>query len=145
MRYIQEIQQTPKANCCAETLLCLALPFALASCVTWVGYVGSSFDPTRNVDVYVDRSAIDKSFTIVGKGYVQYAFLGGSPESIQRKAMKKAKANGADAVLIEDRVLAGNDLTLIRTGDSLHPVFQGSVAPTAYTSLTVYFLRYGNR
>lgn len=80
------------------SFLSLAL---LTSCSPTLNYLGNSYQPTNAVDVYVDETAIAKEYTIMGKGYVHF-YSGAVPESIQRKAISKAKQKGADAVLFKD-------------------------------------------
>lgn len=80
--------------------------FLLSSCGFRIGYLGDSAAPTSKVDVYVDPSSIKRSYTVMGKGYVEKAI--GSPassEKIQAKALRKAREKGADAILFEDYFL----------------------------------------
>jgi hypothetical protein len=81
--------------------LLFATVILLTSCSPRINYLGNSFQPTSNVDVYVDEGAISKDYTIMGKGYVR-AYSYSIPESVQRKAITKAKQKGADAVLFKD-------------------------------------------
>lgn len=73
----------------------------LYSCTPTLNYLGNSYQPTKSVDIYVDESAITKEYTIMGKGYV-HSYSESVPESIQQKAISKAKQKGADAVLFKD-------------------------------------------
>ncbi len=77
------------------------LVLLFSSCAPQINYLGNTFEPTKNVDVYVDESAIARDYTVVGKGYVR-TFAYSVPESIQRKAIAKARQKGADAVLFKD-------------------------------------------
>src|SRR6187397_1246938 len=80
-----------------------------ASCGTQVKYLGSNYATTENVDVFVTQSSVKKPFDVIGKGYVQRR-VGPEPsvEIIQKKAVEKAKANGANAIVIEDYYLVDN-------------------------------------
>src|SRR4051812_30064558 len=45
----------------------------ISSCRTSVNYIGQSLPSTNNtIDVFVDASTIGKSYTIIGKGYIDY-------------------------------------------------------------------------
>ncbi len=87
------------------SLLIAALFFC--SCGVSVSYLGNAYDKTSRVDVYVDASAIKKSYTVMGKGYQdninQTLF---SLEQLQKKVVEKAKEKGADAVLFQDYYLS---------------------------------------
>ena len=67
---------------------------------TKINYVGNSYDPTNNIEVFVDEGAIKRKYDVVGKGYVQNTTT--TPEKIQIKAIEIAKQRGADAILIKD-------------------------------------------
>jgi len=74
----------------------------LVSCGTQVNYLGTTYPSTKNVDVFVDQASVKKPFDVIGKGYIKRN-IGPevSVETIQRKAVEKAKINGANAVVIE--------------------------------------------
>jgi hypothetical protein len=124
----------------------LFLLFFLTSCFAKIGYVGSSYTPTTNVDVFIDESSIKKTYDIVGKGYPRFAFI--TPEQIQSKAVAKAKQKGVDAVLIKDYYIpatGANINTTVRTdsvGKGVVSVGNTSVTPTASSGFIVLFLKY---
>ena len=64
-----------------------------------INYVGKSYDPTDNIDVYYSEQDITKEYMVMG-----HAVGGGqllvSTSKIQNKLIEKAKSKGADAVLI---------------------------------------------
>lgn len=72
-----------------------------ASCSPSLHYIGNSYTPTKNIDVFVDEAAIAKKYTVVGKGYARNGTWS-TLENIQPKAIAKAKQKGVDAVLIKD-------------------------------------------
>ena len=78
---------------------CSLLILLFLSC-TKINYVGNSYDPTNNIEVFVDEGAIKRKYDVVGKGYVQNTTT--TPEKIQIKAIEIAKQRGADAILIKD-------------------------------------------
>src|SRR5829696_4209657 len=99
-------------------LLCL-LP--LASCGVYINYLGSSYAPTKNVDVYVDAASIKKPYTIVGKAYVSEHSLY-TLEQLQAELVKKAMEKGADAILIQDYYLThdGYSVNTVTRTDSIN-------------------------
>lgn len=64
-----------------------------------INYVGKSYDPTDQIDVFYGEEDITREYTVMG-----HAIGGGqllvSTSKIQRKLVEKAKSKGADAVLI---------------------------------------------
>lgn len=108
------------------TLMATALIF---SCGTRIDYLGTRHAKTETIDFFVDPSAIERPYTVVGKGYVgagpgTFLFSAGK---IQAKAIAKAKQTGADAVLVQD-------LYLPATGASISSVFHtDSVGKAAVT------------
>lgn len=80
--------------------------FLLASCGTVVDYVGSSYPPSDKVDVFVSLSSVKKEYQVIGKGYVGAApFARRTGEKAQKKALKKARSKGADAIVVQDYLL----------------------------------------
>ena len=62
-----------------------------------VNYVGKSFEPTTNIDLYFSKEDIEKEYTVMG-----HAIGSGTYDSnaIQKALIEEAKEKGADAVLI---------------------------------------------
>lgn len=78
--------------------------------------MGSSYPPTgKEIDVFVDPSAIRRPYTVMGKGYLTSAYT--SPERIQRFAVEQARKHGADAVLFLDNIYY-TEQTAIRTSNT---------------------------
>lgn len=127
----------------------LFLAVLFSSCFTRhrLDYLGNSYAPTQKIDVYVDVSAIKKSYTIIGKSYFeQTAFT--SLESMQRKAVETAKHRGADAVLFQDYYIKedGASINMVTKTDSigkgLLTVQTGRVAPIVSSRTDILFLKY---
>ena len=120
----------------------------VSACATRVAYVGSSYTPTQQVEVFVTQQAVKKPFDIIGKGYVHTPPSFSNEEKIQRKAVEKAKQKGADAVIIEDYfVLAtDNSVTTSVVSDSSRKVSVGVGTAQAHPSVTsgfqILFIRY---
>jgi hypothetical protein len=127
------------------------LLIAFYSCGSRLNYLGSSYTPSKNVDVYVDASAIKHPYTIIGKGYMEYGagiYSKSRIEKMQKKAIEKAKAKGADAILFQDYYIKENGAsiqTVTRTdsiGKGLVSVETGTVGPMVSTRTDILFLKY---
>lgn len=116
-----------------------------SACSPTLNYLGNSFQPTQNVDVYVDESSISKDYSIMGKGYV-FHYGHTIPESLQKKAITKAKQKGADAVLFKDVFLPVTTSPTRSKKDSsggitvaINPSLPAS---SASAEMVVFFLKY---
>jgi hypothetical protein len=127
------------------------LVIVLSSCGPYLNYLGSSQPPTKNVDVYVDAAAIKHSYTIIGKGYMEYGvgdFTKSRIEKMQTRAIEKAKAKGADAVLFQDYYFKDNDASIQTVtkadsvGRSLVSVQTGNISPVISSRTDILFLKY---
>ncbi|MGZ5191687.1 MAG: hypothetical protein ACXWCZ_11785 [Flavisolibacter sp.] len=114
-----------------------------------LNYLGTSFLPTENVDIYVDQNAIKKSYTIVGKGYAEGISISKkSYEIMQKKAIRKAKEKGADAILFQDHYIIENNMGMqgiARTdslGSALINVQNTNVSPVVSSKPEIFFLKY---
>jgi len=72
-----------------------------SSCLPKINYLGNSYAPTKEPDFFVDETSIERPYKIMGKGYPE-RFGSLLLETMQKKAVEKAKTKGADAVLIQD-------------------------------------------
>ena len=79
-----------------------------------VKYVGNSFDPTDDVDMYFSKEEIKKEYTIIGHA-VGSSGLFGSDDQVMEKLIEKAKSVGADAILVK-----GIGISDISSGDGAH-------------------------
>lgn len=125
------------------------LSFIAASCATKISYLGGTFTATKNVDVYVDPSAIKKPYTIVGKGYVEYGLYRRlTIGKLQKKAIEQARMNGADAVLFQDYYVRqdGTSIHGVTKSDSVGEsdvtVTNGAIGPVIYQDRKILFLKY---
>lgn len=79
------------------------------SCSSHLNYLGSSYTPTQKVDVFVDASAIKRSFTVIGKSSVEiFRSTAANFERMQERAIEKAKEKGANAILFQDLYILEN-------------------------------------
>ncbi|MGZ8544840.1 MAG: hypothetical protein ACXWV0_06065 [Flavisolibacter sp.] len=122
----------------------------LISCYSMkVAYLGSSLPPTRQVDIYVDPSAIKRPYTVIGKGYPEYSLYGRpDAELMQEKAIEKAKSKGADAILFQDVYLV-NDGSSVSGRSGTDSLGRGAVSlghaspvPVVTPSRHILFLKY---
>lgn len=104
--------------------ICLA--FILNACATTskpfsrVDYMGSRLPATDSVAVFVDAAAIEKPYTVIGKGFMKPSAMGWQAlERVQQDAVAKAKANGADAVPIQDYIIPAVDYNTVVRADSV--------------------------
>ncbi len=103
-------------------LYTLSLLFLLSSCATKISYIGSKGSPVTTTDVYVTEQSIEKPYNIIGRGFVKPGYLNRRyEEAMQRKAVKKAKNIGADAVLFLDFAIQHlpQNITTVTQTDSL--------------------------
>jgi hypothetical protein len=119
----------------------------LCSCGPKINYLGNHYRPTEKVDVFVDESAIKKSYDIVGKGYVKSYYLT-RPEQVQTKAVETARQKGADAVLIKDYFIPVTHTglqTILHTDSSGRGVIatgNSSMTQSLGSEFMVLFLKY---
>jgi hypothetical protein len=79
----------------------VALALAAAGCVS-VDYVGKSYPPTANVDVYLSAADVKRKYTTIGQARAQVeAIPFSSPtQQLQDKLVAEAKSRGADGVIL---------------------------------------------
>jgi hypothetical protein len=122
-----------------------------SSCTTTIDYIGNSYAPTQKPDLYVSGESIERPYKIVGKGYAHLRAFGRSPESIQQKILDKAKAKGADAVLVQDYYLPNADANVSSyyrsdsLGKGLITTGNSSISSSGNLAYTILFLKYTNR
>ena len=124
------------------------LSLLLSSCYSaQVHYMGSSYQPTKKIDVYVDASAIKKPYTVIGKGYTNTIYER-ALERVQDNAIAKAREKGADAVLFNEVYIVGDGSTISGTsrsdsiGKSMVTVSSAHVRPVVSSRREILFLKY---
>ena len=97
-------------------LAAASLYLLLAACAS-TDYVGESYAPTTNVDVFFDAAEIKRSYTTMGTAKTEGSEYM-SFEVIEQQLVQDAMAKGADAILIEgmDTITVGS--TTYSSGDS---------------------------
>ncbi len=93
----------------------------LTSCGPSIQYIGKSYPPTTNVDLFFNPADVKKPYETIGKVDGKAWPLTGF-DKIQESIEKEAKKRGADAVIItrsgEQVVASTNSSTTTAAGDS---------------------------
>jgi hypothetical protein len=92
----------------------VVLVLSLNACAPTVQYVGKSYTPTTNVDLYFDTHDVKKDYEVIGKIDGIAGVFGSDFSSIQEKIVEEAKQKGADGVIIysmEQRVIGTSSNT----------------------------------
>ena len=72
----------------------------LSSCSPQLNYMGNSYAPTQNIDIFFDEADIKKDFKVMGIVKNEGAELElDDPESVQKAMLIKARSVGADGIL----------------------------------------------
>jgi hypothetical protein len=87
-------------NSFIKMIIILSLSIFIIQCAQ-VNYVGKTYTPTTDIDVYYSEHEIEKEYTSIGQAMGSGGFLV-SNEKIQEKLVAKARAVGADAVIIKE-------------------------------------------
>ena len=123
----------------------LFLMIFFSSCFAHINYLGNSFPSTKEPDFYVDERSIDKPYKIVGKGYPN-GFGSLTLQTLQKKAIEKAKKKGADAVLVQDYFIqaAVANSTIYHTDGERKGITGNSTFPggSVDTQFIILFLKY---
>lgn len=123
-------------------MLFLILSFVFTACTPTINYLGDSYDPTTEVDVYWDKEDIKKEYRVMGIAKNEgYEMDMDDPFVIKTEMVKKAKMYGADAVLFTGayaETIRSYDTSTTQDGDQ-------SYASTTSNSVKIYeakFLKY---
>jgi hypothetical protein len=88
-----------------KTKIILSISFVilmlLTGCAPTAEYLGKTYPPTTNVDLYMNADEIKKGYEVMGEMTVKGQLGSKNAEDMQAKLMEEAKVKGADAVLIE--------------------------------------------
>lgn len=115
-----------------------------------VDYVGRSYPPTSQVDLYFDEREVEAPYDVMGQVIARANDLV-SAEKLQAKLMDKAKEKGADAVVITglERYKTGESTTY---NESTKERKRGTVTTGSATTseqnekqITAVFLKYRER
>ncbi len=77
----------------------LAVLFSGLFACSHVNYVGRSFEPSENVDIFYSEKEIAQEYSVIGHA-ISAGQIFVSVDKLQTNMIKKAKTNGADAILI---------------------------------------------
>ena len=94
--------------------LMVVLSLFFAACGDGIDYVGDSYLPTSDVDVYFSEDDVIEDYQKMGYATAE----GDSAEELQERLIKKARENGADGIVFEgvDRVKTGEITTVDAEG-----------------------------
>ncbi len=94
--------------------LMVVLSLFFAACGDGIDYVGDSYLPTSDVDVYFSEDDVIEDYQKMGYATAE----GDNAEELQERLIKKARENGADGIVFEgvDRVKTGEITTVDAEG-----------------------------
>lgn len=99
----------------------LLLIFVISSCSPSIQYMGRSYPPTSNVDIYFNAADVKKSYEVMGKVDGK-AWPLSDYSKIQESIVAEAKKKGADGVIItgmkENVIGTSKNTTTTTTGNS---------------------------
>ncbi len=81
------------------TFITIISCFCLTGCGPSIQYIGKTYPPTTNVDIYFNPADVKKPYETIGKVDGKAWPLSGF-DKIQESIVKEAKKRGADAVII---------------------------------------------
>lgn len=86
---------SPMKNVCTIAMLATFV-LLLSSCAT-TSYMGDKFAATSNIDVFYDVKDVKKEYRVIGH---IYASTGVNADKVKESILAKARAVGADGVII---------------------------------------------
>lgn len=94
------------------TAALLALLILLVAACAKIDYLGKSYPPTTNVDLYFAEADVREDYEVMGHVIAQ-ANEGISIENLQKQLEAKAREKGADGIVIHgfDRIQTGETTT----------------------------------
>ena len=104
-----------------------------AGCGPTVQYIGRSYSPTTNVDIFFDAKDVKREYEVMGKidgrAYPLTDF-----QKIQDKIVEEGKKRGADGIIISDMqnevVSSSKNTTTTSTGDQKDNTWSASASTT---------------
>lgn len=119
-------------------LFLLIVMVAFASCSPSINYLGKSYTPTTNVEVFYDNKDISHEYEVMGIMKNEgNEFESDDLEEIQKEMMKIAREKGADAVLIENAYTEKRNMDYT-TGDSEFSITNNSSSKVLAGKLIKY-------
>lgn len=104
-------------------------------CAPSVQYIGKSYTPTEQVDVFMDTDEIKKGYEVIGKIDGVSGVFGSGFDEIQEKIVQSARAKGADGVILynmEQRIIGttSSSNTNWKSGTAAHRQWYDQVLST---------------
>ena len=90
------------------TVSLLVLVLFVGACAERVDYVGTSYEPTADVDLYFSEADVEEDYVVMGRA-IAHAGTNVSTEELQEELLEETREKGADGVIIYefDRVPVG--------------------------------------
>ncbi|MEW6267903.1 MAG: hypothetical protein AB1689_01230 [Thermodesulfobacteriota bacterium] len=117
-------------------LVLLVCALACAGCVS-VDYVGKSFPPTSNVDVYLAAADVGRPYQVIGNASAQVEAIPftNPSQQLQEKLLAEARSRGADGIIlgsVDSREVTSTQQTFGQADSKK----KGSKKKTQYTETT---------
>ena len=116
-----KIRDTRKGSIAKCLIVSPYLLFIAVGCTT-INYIGESYPPSQQVDLYFSEKDIDKEYRVVGRivATANAHELIYSSDKFTQSILKKARKKGADGVVILgfEKVMTGIDHSRNRTEKS---------------------------
>lgn len=96
-----------------NSLILIGITLLLGACAPKINYLGNSYTPTQQVEIFFDEKDIKGDYRVMGMiDNEGDDFEEDDPEIVQQAMVEKAKAVGADAILFTgfyNRVVTENN------------------------------------
>ena len=79
--------------------LLLSILFSFLASCTHINYIGKTYNPTENIDVYFSPTETEKEYEIMGHA-ISAGQIFVSVDDLRQKLLEEARVNGADAIII---------------------------------------------
>lgn len=115
----------------------------LSSCISRrIDYIGASYPPTEQIDVFVHESAITKNYIIIGRIYVSENFWDFEKENVLKAVIKRGKATGANAVIFREGYTVPFPINDSLNVKQNRPQISSGHTIMSYYKSEILFLRY---
>ncbi|MGH7787747.1 MAG: hypothetical protein ACRERC_12815, partial [Candidatus Binatia bacterium] len=120
----------------AALLATLLFALVLSGCVT-VDYIGKSFPPTANVELFMSPVDVKQPYEVIGEARAEVGALPFSNpgKELQDKLLEEARARGADAIILGVLDTRNMGQASQTTGQSTTK-YKGNKKSTQYTETT---------
>ncbi|SFU55182.1 hypothetical protein [Pontibacter akesuensis] len=92
--------------------LMLSLMFLFTSCGPTIHYLGESYPPSTDIEVFYDVKDVKRDYKVIGK-MTNDELSSDIPEQVRAQMVERAKQAGGDAIIFTD---LGVDRTEVNSG-----------------------------